>query len=394
MKKKITSVIVSLVMLVSLSVILTPVASANPDDMVVIYVTVPDDWENPGFWAWGDEGNVFDGWPGDPLEPLPGNSGWYYIHVPTWASGGLVNANDGSIQTNDFDIDGADLWVTVSGPDDDFEVTDEPKTTGDRPEYVPMYTVYARVPAGWSNPGFWAWGEHGNLFDDWPGEEMTDIGEWYRIRIPKWANNVIINANDGSDQTENIEDMPGIDMWIIVEDSGRANVFFENPDFAGAPMITIRAIVPAAWGDDIRLWAWGSQGDMFGSWPGGELTKVGDWWEIEVEGWADNFIVNGDNGSFQTDDMTNLETGVDIWFIIEGYDDFEFYYEEPVVPHTPDAPPPPPPPEPPPAPEPTPEPPAPTPEPESNNNVLWIILGVAGACIIAAVIVIIIKKKK
>jgi hypothetical protein len=395
--KKIISVVVSLVMVVSLSAVLSPVASANPDEMVVIYVSVPDDWENPGFWAWGSEGNVFDAWPGDELEALPDNPGWYFIHVPAWASGGLVNANAGSIQTNDFDIDGADLWVTVAGSEDEFEVTDEPLTTGDRPEYVPRYTIYARVPDGWSNPSFWAWGEHGNVFDSWPGEEMTDDGDWFKIRIPTWGNNVIVNANDGDVQSENIEDMPGTDMWIILEErageNARANVFFSNPDFADAPMITVRAFVPALWGDDIRLWAWGVKGDMFSSWPGGELTQAGDWWEIEVEGWADNFIISGDNGSMQTGDMTNLDTGVDIWFVVTDAATYEYFYEEPEVSAIPEAPPvaaPEPAPEP--IPESTPEPPPPA--PESSNNILWIILGVVGACGVAAVAFIAIKKKK
>jgi hypothetical protein len=401
MKKKITSVIVSLALIVSLTAILTPVASANPDDMVVIYVNVPSDWENPGFWAWGSEGDVFDAWPGDRLEALPDNPGWYYIHVPAWTTGGLVNAPDGdggNIQTDDFAIEGADLWVTVSGPDDDFEVTDEPQTTGDRPIYVPMFTAYARVPAGWDNPHFWAWGSEGNVFDDWPGEAMTADGDWYKIRIPKWASGLIVNANDGSVQTENIEDWPGEDIWITIEeradDHARANAFFANPDIDDAPMIMIRAVVPATWGDEINLWAWGSRGNLFSGWPGEAMTKVGNWWEIEVEGWADSFIVNGQGGSPQTDDMENVEIGVDVWFIITDASAYEIYYEEPEVPDTPDAPPPPPPPAP--APDPTPAP-TPevtiTPEPESNN-ILWIILGAVGACAVVAVVVVIIKKKK
>jgi len=174
-------------------------------------------------------------------------------------------------------------------------------------------------------------------------------------------------------------------------------------------MITVRAFVPAIWGDDIRLWAWGVNGDMFSGWPGASLTLVGDWWEIEVEGWADNFIINGSNGSVQTGDMTNLETGVDIWFIITDAATYEFFYEEPEIPDIPDIPdsePPPPPTEPlpteppqtepPPSPEPEP-PPSPPPEPpapESNNDVLWILLGVACAFIIAAIVFVIIKKKK
>jgi hypothetical protein len=394
--KKITSLIVSLALIVSLSAILAPAASAHTDDMVVIYVTVPNDWENPGFWAWGGQGNVFDDWPGDPMEALPDNPGWYYIHVPAWAEGGLVNANDGSIQTSDFEIEGEDLWVTVSGDGDDFEVTDEPQTTGDRPVYIPMYTVYARLPNGWSNPGLWAWGANGDVFEAWPGGEMTADGDWFKIRIPTWADGLVVNANDGSVQTEDIIDMPGLNMWITIEERAtghaRANVFFENPDFADAPMVMIRAVVPAAWGDDIRLWAWGVKGNMFSGWPGDSMTKVGDWWEIEVEGWADNFIVN--DGSNQTTDMENVETGVDVWFIVTGSgdDDFEVFYEEPEVPDVPDAPAPTPAPPPPPPTEPTPAPPAPA--PESNNNILWIILGAAGACAVVAVIVIIIKKKK
>ena len=172
-----------------------------------------------------------------------------------------------------------------------------------------------------------------------------------------------------------------------------------EPDDDNPPMITVRAFVPAAWGDDIRLWAWGVNGDMFSGWPGSNLTLVGDWWEIEVEGWADNFIINGSNGSVQTGDMTNLDTGVDIWFIVTSSTTYEYFYEEPELPDIPEEPPtatPDPAPEPPPATEPSafePSTPA-SPAPQSNNDILWILLGVVCALGVAAVVFFIIKKKK
>ncbi|MDR2590557.1 MAG: starch-binding protein [Oscillospiraceae bacterium] len=398
--KKIISIVLSLILLVSLTAIFTPIASANPDVMLVIYVSVPDDWENPGFWAWGDEGNVFEAWPGEEFEPLPDNPGWFYVHVPAWADEGIVNANNGSIQTGNIEIGNEDIWVTVSGDGDDFEVTSDPQTQGDAPPFVSKYTVYARVPADWEDPHFWAWGSEGNAFEAWPGEPMTDAGDdWYKIRIPTWAINVIVNANDGSVQTENIEDMTGEDMWIIVEErdgeNARANVSFSNPDHAGAPMVMIRAHVPASWGDDIRLWAWGSQGNLFDGWPGGALTKVGSWWEIEVEGWADNYIVNAENGSIQTEDMGGIETGVDVWFVIDSSGDFSIYYEEPIVLDTEDEPDPPPDPAPSPEASPDVDPNGDDDDNKESNNLLWILLGVgAGVIIIVVIVIVVIKGKK
>ena len=388
--KKVISVFVSLVLLISLTVVLGSVALAAPDSIAIV-IQVPDDWENPGFWAWGSEGNVFDAWPGEELEPLPGNPGWYYIHVPGWADGGLVNANNGSIQTSDFELTGEVLWVTVNGADEDFTVTFDAQTTGDIPVYVPKYTIFARVPADWNNPGLWAWGSEGNVFDAWPGEAMAEGDDWYSIKIPKWGSNIIVNANDGSVQTEDIVDMPGDTMWIIVEDSGRANVSFTNPDFAAFPMIKVRASVPADW-DDIRLWAWGSQGDMFSGWPGGELTLVGDWYEIEVEGWADNFIINGHGGSVQTGDMTGVDTGVDVWFVVTDSSTYEYYYEEPDVVAAPD-------PTPTPTPDPTPDSSSDSsPQEQKSDTLLWVVLGVAGGAVVVAavvvIVVVVIKKNK
>ncbi|MFR2147298.1 MAG: hypothetical protein ACLS5C_02650 [Waltera sp.] len=47
-------------------------------------------------------------------EMKAGEDGWYSIKVPVWVNSIIVNANEGSVQTEDISIDPAELWVTVA----------------------------------------------------------------------------------------------------------------------------------------------------------------------------------------------------------------------------------------------------------------------------------------
>ena len=82
---------------------------------ITVYAKVPEDWENPGVWAWNDkQQNAFEAWPG--LAMTKGENGWWYAKVPAWVENVIINANGGSYQTADLDLAQlkCDVWVEVT----------------------------------------------------------------------------------------------------------------------------------------------------------------------------------------------------------------------------------------------------------------------------------------
>ena len=92
-------------------------------------------------------------------------------------------------------------------------------------------TVYAKVPADWSAPCCWAWSapDGTNAFTSWPGEALTQNGDWYTIKVPGWINSVIINANEGTIQTSDLSVEAGKDVWVVITDKDNATVSYEEP---------------------------------------------------------------------------------------------------------------------------------------------------------------------
>ncbi len=100
-----------------------------------------------------------------------------------------------------------------------------------------MVFVHASVPDNWKNPSAWAWSSDRNAFDAWPGEPMERDGDWYTVQVPDWADHFIVNANEGSVQTEDLDIQPGKEVWITVNASGStysADISYEDPSPATA----------------------------------------------------------------------------------------------------------------------------------------------------------------
>lgn len=90
------------------------VVAPAPPETVTIHAIVPPSWNGPiCAWAWSGSQNVFEAWPGEPMQ-LRGN--WYEIEVPVWTSSFIVNGDGGTVQTVDLDIDpGREAWIIVTG---------------------------------------------------------------------------------------------------------------------------------------------------------------------------------------------------------------------------------------------------------------------------------------
>ena len=326
--------IYTLLCMVAMFVMMIPsmaFAAEADETKVAINVKVPDDWQNPCVWAWDEDGNnAFEAWPGEECEATPDNEGWYYVWVPDWANHVIVNANAGEVQTGELVLDGKDAWITVSDADN-AEVSYDAQTTGDTPEYTEKFLIHAKVDDSWENPNLWAWSapDGTNAFEAWPGKAMT-AGEdgWYTAKAPTWVNSIIINANNGDVQTEDLSIDPA-EIWVTVEEDGTADFSYTDPEKAEIPNVTVHVKAPSDW-ENPNLWAWSAPDgtNAFASWPGEALEENNGWLTKEIPGWVNSIIVNGNDGSVQTSDIS-IETEKDVWVVVTDAENYEVTYEEP-----------------------------------------------------------------
>lgn len=333
MRKSIKRIYALLCMVVMFVMMIPSMAFAAEADetKVAINVKVPDDWQNPCVWAWDEDGNnAFEAWPGEGCEATPDNEGWYYVWVPDWANHVIVNANAGEVQTGELVLDGKDAWITVSDADN-AEISYDAQTTGDTPEYTEKFLIHAKVDDSWENPNLWAWSapDGTNAFEAWPGKAMT-AGEdgWYTAKAPTWVNSIIINANNGDVQTEDLSIDPA-EIWVTVAEDGTADFSYTDPEKAEIPNVTVHVKAPSDW-ENPNLWAWSAPDgtNAFASWPGEALEENNGWLTKEIPGWVNSIIVNGNDGSVQTSDIS-IETEKDVWVVVTDAENYEVTYEEP-----------------------------------------------------------------
>lgn len=390
--KKMIAILIAVMLCVS-CLSLTAFA-AESDEMVSVVVSVPEGWGVPNLWAWADDGtNAFAAWPGEAMEEL--EDGWYYTYVPGYVQNVIVNANQGTdaaIQTDGIVVEaGKSVWITVA-EDKTATVSYDAQTTAEIPAYVEKFIVHAYVPLEWQTADLWAWSapDGTNAFESWPGEAMVE-GEngWFTAKAPTWVNSIIISGNDAAAQTADVS-IEAKELWITVYEDLSYDLSYEDPDKA-VENITVHAQVPADWSGP-SCWAWSAPDgtNAFTSWPGEPLTQDGDWYTIEVPGWINSVIINANEGTIQTSDLS-VEAGKDVWVVVTDAANATVSYEEPSGEVTP------------PATEPQETQPAETQpqatqpdaqEPESNNTGLIIGIIAAIAVVVAVVVVVIIKKKK
>ena len=324
--------IILLLCLILVSLAAVSLAEETPE-MITIHAQVPADWSFPCVWAWNEAGeNAFASWPGEMMEPDAANAGWYYIYVPAGMESVIVNANDGTVQTDAAAVNGQNAWITVS-EDKAAAVSFDALTEKEIPAYTERFTVYAQVDASWENPCIWAWADPAgtNAFPAWPGRAMKSAENgWYSAMVPVWCNSIIINANGGTVQTADIKDLDPADLWVTVAADAAAEVTYDDPTAPVAEDITVYAKVPDDWAEPC-IWAWSHPDgtNAFASWPGQPLTAGEDgWYSVTVPGWINSVIINANGGSVQTTDL-RVDAGVDLYITVAGADDAAVAYEKP-----------------------------------------------------------------
>ena len=330
--KKAIAIFVSVLLMMSM--LSLTVFAAEDDEMVPVVVKAPEGWDAPHAWAWADDGtNAFAAWPGEEMEPLA--EGWYYIYVPGFVQNVIVNANQGTdaaVQTDGIVVEaGKEVWITVA-EDATASVSYEAQMRGEIPAYVEKFVVHAYVPLSWKTVNLWAWSapDGTNAFEAWPGAAMKE-GEdgWFTGKVPTWVNSLIVNGNEGSVQTEDIS-IEAKELWITVYEDLTYELSYEDPNKA-VDNITVHAQIPADW-EAPCCWAWSAPDgtNAFTSWPGEALTLDGDWYTIQVPGWINSVIINGNEGTVQTTDLS-VEAGKDIWVVVTDAENAAVSYEEPAA---------------------------------------------------------------
>ena len=182
------------------------------------------------------------------------------------------------------------------------------------------FTLHANVPDTWADPGFYGWG--GSLTMGWPGEAMTDEGNgWYSFEVPADATGLIVNANSGSSQTNDITGFEAKEMWVICHEDRTFELSYEQPVLT----FTMNAYVPDTWADPC-FYGWGGTA-LAMAWPGEAMTANGDgWYSFEVPCDAEGLIVNGNGGTVQTPDIKGFEAR-DMWVVVCNDTTFTISYE-------------------------------------------------------------------
>ena len=330
--KKVIAILVSVLLM--MSVLSVTAFATEGDEMVPVVVKVPEGWDAPNLWAWADDGtNAFAAWPGEEMEAL--TEGWYYTYVPGYVQNVIVNANQGTdaaVQTDGIVVEaGREVWIAVS-QDTTVSVSYEAQMRGEIPAYVEKFVVHAYVPLSWKTVNLWAWSapDGTNAFEAWPGAAMKE-GEdgWFTGKVPTWVNSLIVNGNEGSVQTEDIS-IEAKELWITVYEDLTYELSYEDPNKA-VDNITVHAQIPADW-EAPCCWAWSAPDgtNAFTSWPGEALTLDGDWYTIQVPGWINSVIINGNEGAVQTTDLS-VEAGKSIWIVVTDAENAVVSYEEPAA---------------------------------------------------------------
>lgn len=155
--------------------------------------------------------------------------------------------------------------------------------------------------------------------------------DWYTAKVPVWVNSVIINGNGGEVKTEDLA-IDAAEVWVTVDAEGAAEFTYNDPDAPVAEDITMYVQAPADWSEP-HLWAWSAPDgtNVFSAWPGEALQDAGNGWlSLTVPGWINSIIINGNEGSVQTTDLS-VDVGKDVWIVVEDAENATVTYEEPTI---------------------------------------------------------------
>lgn len=219
---------------------------------VPVVAQVPDGWTTAYLYAWDAEGGSNAAWPGAAM--TKGDDGFWTAEVAPGYTNLIIAEKDGGLQTVDLTSDGNECWIALTAQNDEgkFEATVTADAPADfvapeitvTPEPAPetpaapagdasvQITVYAMVPAEWTNVRLWAW-DSGSAnpegTGDWPGTLNMTKGDdgWYSYTVSGQYNNMLINADGVQTGDLSVEAKP--EVWLDCTDPANVGIYYEKP---------------------------------------------------------------------------------------------------------------------------------------------------------------------
>ena len=183
----------------------TPDPDPDPDPVVptrtcTIYMQDLTGWSDLYIYSWGDDKELFGGWPGSAASSTTQIGGVTYKVWTVEGAGETANLifND----NNGTQYDAASVTM-----DKDYIVVAN-ATSATVEEYVPTaqtYTIKVQDLTGWDNLYIYSWGDDKELFGGWPGSAASSTVQEDGITYKVWTveglgetANLIFNDNNGT----------------------------------------------------------------------------------------------------------------------------------------------------------------------------------------------------
>ncbi len=275
-------------------------------------VPVDSNWEKVSLYYWYDNG-VNNGWPGTAMTYV--SPGRYQLDIPGDVTHVIVNNGSTALQTQDLSIAaGIASTIKISVVNNKVSATVE--------SAVKEVDAHVKVPDDWGKTYLYY------MFDDnttdvaWPGVELTekDANGYYLAQIPGAASYVCINNGDGNGkQSYDLDINAGHTVWLVVnteaKETNNGVSYYDTEVVYSQDRYTVKAKVPASWGDNVYLYYWysGSTSNPV-SWPGITMEKGADgWYTLDVsDGIKDMIITDGES---QTLDLM-VQAGIETWITV------------------------------------------------------------------------------
>lgn len=320
---------------------------------ITVSVKAPDDWAQVCLYVWEND-TPMEGWPGTAM--TKGADGLWTLEIPAGSYTNVI-ANNGSdaAKTADLKMDGsADCWIdagagvvyTDAGFSKPFggSATSTPSTpstgvnlsglnslalvgagipgavenwdpgaaAGDMVEvsngvYTKVVAVTAGTVAEFKIAGNDAWDDNYNFGCTEKGTPVT-IGTTMEMINGAGSQDYALTVNKDCNLKFTV-DLTGAVPTLLVEETDEeasttpGGSTTTTPD---GPTVTVYAKVPDAW-SDVRVWVWNDsdQNPAGATWPGNLVMTKGEdgWYSVEIPQGYPNLLINGNNGSVQTNDI-------------------------------------------------------------------------------------------
>ena len=356
--KRVMSTVLVVAMLFTMVGIYIPAETFKADEGVDITLHFKtESWLDPGMnlYSW-DAGlpSEFGSWPGKAMEENSDNAGYYSITIENYPANTALNyiiagTQDGATkQSVDAKIEASDLsadyecWTAIGSWNGDKFVpsvtTTAPEGWVEKADTVDI-TLHFKTES-WLDPGMNLYSWDAGLpseFGSWPGKAMEENSAnagYYSITIENYPANTTLNyiiagtqggatkqsvdaKIEAADLSADYECWTAIGSWngdkFVPSVTTTAPTGWvtgsepapgPEPDIED-PDVTVYFKNTQNW-SKVNVYAWDKNGTTAnGSWPGGAMTKDGDYYVWKCQEWnlAENLNLIFNNGSEQTVDL-------------------------------------------------------------------------------------------